>query len=314
MGRHIAERIASFILVLFGVSTLAFVLGALAPGDPAELFLERALGRPPTEEQIAEQRHAMGLDGPLPLRYGRWLARVAHGDLGQSWGAGKSVATVLADSVPHTAILAIASLFTSLCVSLPLGVASAARPHGYADRASRAGAVLGAAIPTFFLGYVLMLVFGVKLGLLPIFGSGSPQHVVLPALTLSFATTGVFTRVIRTSTLAALDQEYVRAARARGASMRLVLVRHALRNALIPLIVVAGLAFGQLLGGAVIVEWIFSWPGLGKLGVDAIYNRDYPLIQGWMILMGATATLTNLLADLGCVWADPRVRLRPRDA
>jgi len=307
-------RFASFGLVLFGVSTLAFALAALAPGDPAELFLERALGRPPTESQIAEQRQVMGLDRTLPRRYAAWLSGLLHGDLGQSWGAGRSVASVLADNAPQTAVLAVTSLLLSLGVSLPLGVASAARPHATVDRASRAAAVVGASIPTFFLGYLMMWIFGVKLGLLPIFGSGSPIYVVLPALTLSFATTGVFTRVIRAGTLAALQEDYVRGALARGVSARAALIRHALRNALIPLITVAGLAFGQLLGGAVIVEWIFSWPGLGKLGVDAIHNRDYPLIVGWMLCMGLMAMLTNLAADLACAWADPRVRLRPRDA
>ena len=314
MRRLLVYRLASFGLTLFGVSTLAFVLGALAPGDPAELFLERALGRPPGAEQIAEQRQVMGLDRPLAVRYARWLLAVSQGDLGQSWGAGRSVTRVLADNAPATAVLGITSLLLSLSVALPLGVAGAANRHGPTDRASRAAAVLAVSIPTFFLGYLMMFVFGVKLGLLPVFGSGSPASVVLPALTLSFATTGVFTRVVRASTLAALQEDYVRGALARGVSTRSALIRHALRNALIPLITVAGLAFGQLLGGAVIVEWIFAWPGLGKLGVDAIHNRDLPLITGWMIVMGVIATLTSLAADLACMWADPRVRLRPHDA
>ena len=164
-------------------------------------------------------------------------------------------------------------------------------------------------MPAYVLGYLLMLLFGVELRLLPVFGSGSVSHLVLPALTLSIGMTGSFARVVRASVLAALGEDYVRAAVARGVSARRVLLRHALPNALIPLVTVAGLSFGHLLGGAVIVEWIFSWPGLGKLGLDAIHNRDFPLIQGWMLFMSAVFVASNLAADLACAAADPRIRL-----
>lgn len=309
MGRYIARRLASMMLVLLGVSTLAFVLGAMAPGDPAELFLERAIGRPPSEEQIQLMRQEMGLDRPFPVRFTRWLGGLARGDLGMSWGSGQSVSAALTATLPNTLVLAATALLASLGMAVPLGAASAAQPRSLTDHAARVAAVAAASVPAFVLGYLLMLLFGVQLGLLPVFGFGSLAHLVLPALTLSFSMTGTFTRVVRASVLAALAEPYVRAAVARGASSRQVVIGHALPNALIPLVTVAALSLGHMLGGTVIVEWIFSWPGLGKLGLDAIHNRDYPLIQGWMLFMSVVFVGSNLAADLVCAFADPRVRL-----
>ena len=306
--RYLVRRTASFVVVLFGVSTLSFALGVFAPGDPAELFLERALGRPPTDVQIKEQRHQMGLDRPLAERYLAWLTGVTRGDLGESWSTGRGVFTELIEALPHTVILALAALTAAIGVAVPVGVAAAARPRSLVDHGSRIAAVLGSSLPSFFLGYLLMLVFGVHLRLLPVVGASSASHLVLPAVTLA-SLAATFTRVIRSNVLVSLSEEYVRAARARGVSEGLVLFRHALQPSLIPFITIVGLSLGHLLSGAVIVEWIFSWPGLGKLGVDAINNRDYPLIQGWVLVMSAAFAASNLMADLAYMWADPRVRL-----
>ena len=307
--RYLVRRMTSFVLVLVGVSTLSFALGAFAPGDPAELYLERALGRPPSDAQVNEQRHQMGLDRPLAARYLTWLNGLTRGNLGKSWGTGRSVFTELVEALPHTVTLAVAALAVAVWISVPVGTAAAARPGSAIDHASRAAAVLGTSMPTFFLGYLLMWLFGVQFRLLPVFGSGSASHLVLPALTLASGLAGVFTRVIRANVLTSLGEDHVRAARARGLSHRMVLYRHALRTSLIPFITIAGLSLGHLLGGAVIVEWIFSWPGLGKLGVDAVHNRDYPLIQGWVLFMSAVFAASTLITDLAYVWLDPRVRL-----
>lgn len=306
---YLIRRLASLIVVLVGVSTISFALGVLAPGDPAELWLERALGRPPSDIQIQAQRQRMGLDRPFAVQYLTWLNGLRSGELGQSWGTGRGVFRELSEALPRTVLLAVAALTAAIGIAVPLGVAAAARPGSLIDHASRAAAVLGTSLPTFFLGYVLMLLFGVQLRLLPVFGSGSASHLVLPTMTLGFGLAGVFTRVIRSNVLASLGEEYVLSARARGVPGRLVLYRHALRAALIPFVTIAGLSLGHLLSGAVIVEWIFSWPGLGKLGVDAIQNRDYPLIQGWVLFMSAVFAVSSLAADLTYQWLDPRVRL-----
>ncbi|MBA2301453.1 MAG: ABC transporter permease [Acidobacteria bacterium] len=306
---YLVRRSAALIVVLVGVSTISFALGVLAPGDPAELWLERALGRPPSDSQIQDQRLLMGLDRPLVAQYLTWLNGLRMGELGRSWGTGRSVFTELSEALPHTVLLAVATLTASIGVAIPLGVAAAARPGSLIDHGSRAAAVLGTSLPTFLLGYILMLLFGVQLRLLPVFGSGSASHLVLPTMTLGFGLAGMFTRVIRSNVLASLGEEYILAARARGVPTRLVLYRHALRASLIPFITIAGLSLGHLLSGAVIVEWIFSWPGLGKLGVDAIHNRDYPLIQGWVLFMSAVFAVSSLGADLAYRWLDPRVRL-----
>ncbi|HXG55928.1 MAG TPA: nickel ABC transporter permease [Vicinamibacterales bacterium] len=306
---YLVRRLASLVVVLVGVSTLSFTLGALAPGDPAELFLERALARSPTDAQVAEQRRHMGLDRPLVVRYFAWLQGVMKGDLGSSWGTGRGVFTELVAALPKTILLATTAFLAAVAVGVPLGVAGAARAGSLIDQGSRVAAVLGTSLPTFVLGYLLMWLFGVELRLLPVFGARSARHLVLPAMTLAAGLAGMFTRVIRSNVMTSLGEDHVRAARARGLPDRRVLYRHALRPSLVPFITLASLSLGHLLGGAVIVEWIFSWPGLGRLGVEAIHNRDYPMIQGWVLCMGAVFAASSLLADLVYVWIDPRVRL-----
>ena len=310
MKAYLASKIAALLFVLLGVTTLAFVLGRLAPGDPAEIVLERALGRPPTEHQIDSMRQQMGLDRPVAAQYAAWITGIAHGELGQSWGSGDRVSALLLERLPRTLLLATTALVLSVGVALPLGVWAAARTGSPVDHVTRISAVLSTSLPTFFIGYVLMYLFGVRLRLLPIFGFGSMRHLVMPALTLAFATTGMLMRVTRASVSETLQQPFVLAAMARGVPRVVVLYRHALKAALVPILAVGALAAGHLLSGAMIVEWMFSWPGLGTLGLDAIYNRDYPLIQGLVLVSGTAFTLVTFAADIAYAWADPRIHLQ----
>ena len=310
MKAYLASKIAALLFVLLGVTTLAFVLGRLAPGDPAEIVLERALGRPPTEHQIDSMRQQMGLDRPVAAQYAAWITGIAHGELGQSWGSGDRVSALLLERLPRTLLLATTALVLSVAVALPLGVWAAARTGSPVDHVTRISAVLSTSLPTFFIGYVLMYLFGVRLRLLPIFGFGSMRHLVMPALTLAFATTGMLMRVTRASVSETLQQPFVLAAMARGVPRVVVLYRHALKAALVPILAVGALAAGHLLSGAMIVEWMFSWPGLGTLGLDAIYNRDYPLIQGLVLVSGTAFTLVTFAADIAYAWADPRIHLQ----
>lgn len=309
MAAYVARRLASLLAVLVGVSLLAFFLGAFAPGDPAEMVLQRELGHPPTAEQLQAKRVELGLDRPLPAQYAAWLSGAVRGDLGRSWGTGQGVFDLLKDRLPRTAILGFAALALAIVVALPLGIAAAYRQNSAVDHGSRIAALLGASVPNYLLGYVLMFVFGVQLGLLPVFGFGSASHLVLPVVTLGTAAAAILTRLTRSSVLEVLGEDYMRTARAKGLSGKAVLLRHAVRNAWNPIFSVIGLYVGHLLSGAVIVEWIFAWPGLGKLAVDAIQARDYPVVQGFVLFTGVVYVLANLLTDLTYAWLDPRVRL-----
>lgn len=314
MTGYLVGRLGWLVVVMWGVATLAFVLAHAAPGDPAELFYERAHGRPPTDEQVRTLRHEMGLDRPLLVQYAAWLRGAVRGDLGRSWATGQSVADALTDSLPATLALAAAALGLALAISVPLGVMAAWQPGSLLDRASQTLAVAGTSIPSFVLGYLLILVFAVMLRVLPVFGAGSAAHLVLPALTLAAAASATYTRLVRASVLASLRDEYVRAALAKGLAPARVLVHHALPNALLPLLTLVAISLGQLLGGAVIVEWVFSWPGMGRLTVDAIHARDYPLVQGVVVFSGAVFASTSLLVDLVSFRVDPRVRPLARGA
>ena len=251
----------------------------------------------------------MGLDRPFAVQYVAWLNGAAHGDLGRSWGSGDAVESLLIECLPRTLLLAVSALLIAVGVAVPLGTLAAARPGSWVDHLSRAVAVCGTSMPAFFFGYVLMFVFGVWLHVLPIFGYGTARHLVLPAITLALGAAGALTRVTRTSVADVLAEPFMQSALARGIPRRRALWRHGLRVALLPLATVVGLAAGHLLGGAMIVEWMFSWPGIGKLGLDAIYNRDYPLIQGVVLLSATVFTLLNFGVDLVYLRIDPRVRL-----
>ncbi len=315
MRRYIVRRLASLAVVLWGVSILAFALGSLAPGDPARLLMERTLGHQATDEEVAGMRQELGLDRPAVEQYVGWAGGAIRGDLGTSWSnRNDQVSDLLLERLPRTVMLAVTAMLTAVIVAVPLGVAAARRRNSVTDHASRVAALLGASVPGFFVAYLLMFVFGVRLRLLPIFGFDSPQHLVLPSITLALGSAAILTRLTRSSLLEVLGEDYIRVGRAMGLRSRAVLFRHGLRNAVIPILTVIGLSFGHLLAGAVIVEWIFNWPGLGKLALDGIHARDYPLIQGFVLFTGTVFVLMNLAIDLAYVWADPRVRFQGQGA
>lgn len=295
--------------VWLGISLLAYGLANLAPGDPARIALQRQTGEPPTEEAVERTRQQMGLNDPFPLRYARWLSQVVQGDLGKSYRTGAPVLRELTERFPATLQIAVAALLLGLLLALPLGIISAYRRDSAIDHGSRIVALVGASMPSFWLGYVLIIVFAVTLRLLPVAGRGGPEYFVLPALTLGLGAAASLSRLTRSSLLEVLDDDYVRTARAKGLRERSVVLRHALKNALIPIVTVTGMRFGSLLGGAVIIETVFAWPGIGKFVLDSIYDRDYPTIQGFVLFMGTVFVLINFLVDLSYLWLDPRVRL-----
>ena len=312
MTRYLAERVAWLIVSLITLTMITFGLGVLAPGDPAEVVLERRLNQPPPKEQVDTQRRLMGLDRPLAVQYLRWVSSAAQGDLGRSWLKGLRVSEALRERVPRTAALAGAAAAISVLIGVPTGIVAAVRRNSPADHACRIAALVGASVPSYFVAYVLILVFAVRFRAFPVFGFGSAANLVLPAVTLALGPAAVLARLTRSTVLEVLGEDYIRTARAKGASQPLVLVGHALRNSLIPLLTVVGLSLGHLLGGSLIVEWVFAWPGMGELAISAIHARDYPLIQGFVLFAGAVYVLVNFSVDLGYAWLDPRIRVGGR--
>jgi peptide/nickel transport system permease protein len=254
----------------------------------------------------------MGLDDPAPVRYVRWLGDAVTGDLGESYRTGKPVLESLAERFPTTLQIAGGGLLLAIAIAIPIGVIAAVYRRGPIDHLSRVLALLGASMPSYWVAYLLILLFSVRLGWLPVAGSETWKHAVMPALTLGIGGSASLMRLTRAEMLETLGQDYVRTARAKGLRNRTWLVRHALRNTMIPISTVLGMRFAGMLGGAVIVETIFSWPGIGKLVVDAIFDRDYPMIQGFVLFMGTVFLLVNLLVDLGYGLIDPRIRLASR--
>ncbi|HET7079294.1 MAG TPA: nickel ABC transporter permease [Chloroflexia bacterium] len=309
MSRYVLQRVLLLVPVWLGITLLAFGLGHLTPGDPARRIAEKQLDGPATVEQVEQARREHGLADPLPVQYVRWVGQAVQGDLGQSFNTGGPVLRELSDRFPATLQLAICAMLVGLGLALPLGVLAAVYRGSVLDQVSRLAALAGASLPGFWLGYLLMLLFAVHLHLLPVAGRGDWRYLILPAVTLGFGLAAPLTRLSRSSLLEALGEDYIQTARAKGLRQRTVVLQHALRNALIPVVTVAGMSFGHLLGGAVIIETVFAWPGVGKLLVDSILARDYPLIQGYVLFMGTVFVLINLGVDLLYVWIDPRIRL-----
>ncbi len=297
--------------ILLAISFISFSLVHLAPGDPAEVAL-RAMGAQLTQDSIQEMRAQLGLDDPFIVQYTRWVAQVLRLDFGASVRTGTPVADLLLTRLPATIQLATASLLLAILFALPLGIAAAVHQHSFIDHASRIFALLGASIPGFWLALILIYVFAVKLGWFPALGRGSGRHLILPAVTLSMGIAPTYSRLLRASLCEVLGQPHIITARAKGLSNRAVILGHALRNALIPFVTVLGISFAHLLGGAVVVETIFSWPGIGKLAVDAILTRDFPIIQGFVLISALIFVLANLVVDISYHWLDPRIRLTGR--
>jgi len=312
MKRYVLTRILSLIPLWLGISVLAFALSNLAPGDPATVIAHRLSDAPPSEEQIAAIRREYHLDDSLPVRYARWLASAAQGDLGISYRTREPVFRELVAYFPATLELACMALLIALIIALPLGILAAMRRGKWTDHAARVGSLLGASLPGYWLGYLLILLFSLALGWLPVAGRDGGNAAVLPALTLGLGSAATLARLTRSSMLEVLGEDFIRTARAKGLSERAVIARHALKGSLIPIITMTGITFGHLLGGAVIVESIFAWPGIGKLLVDSIYDRDYPMIQGFVLFMGMVFTLLSITTDLLYLWIDPRIRLSKR--
>jgi peptide/nickel transport system permease protein len=302
--RLLVRRAAALVPTLAGVVTLVFLFIHLIPGDPVDVML----GESAQSADKEALRHALGLDRPLAGQFTSFVGGLLHGDLGHSFALQAPVWRLVVGRYPATLELALAALAIAVAAALPLGIGAALRPRGWLDRLSVATALLGVSLPNFAVGPLLIIVFAIWLGWLPVSGRGGPAHLVLPALTLGFGMAGLLTRMIRASILETLREDYVRTALAKGLSRRRALVIHGLRNALNPVLTVLGLQFGALLAGAIITETIFAWPGIGRLTVDAINARDYPLIQGCVLAIGVGYVLANALTDLLYAVADPRVR------
>jgi len=304
MLRQLLLRIAYTVPVVWLVVSIVFLLIHLVPGDP----VLQMLGEGAPAADVQSLRHAYGLDLPLSQQYFDYWRGVLHGDLGLSLRLNQSVSTLIAQRYPYTLQLTLAALFVAIVLSIPAGVHSARRRNRWDDRLISVVSLFGLSFPNFALGPVLILLFAIKLGWLPVSGSGTFAHLVLPAVTMGSALAAILTRMVRTSMLEELSHDYIRTARAKGLPERTVVYRHALRNAMIPIITVLGLQFGALLAGAIVTETIFSWPGIGRLTIQAIGNRDYYLVQGCILAIGLTYVAVNFLTDLLYSVANPRIR------
>jgi peptide/nickel transport system permease protein len=308
MYRFILRRAVSLVFVLFGVSVTTFGMVVLTPGDPAEIILRERTAQNPSEEAIREFRAEHGLGNPLHVQYLDWMADVLRGDLGQSYYHDTPVTTMIIRRFGETAELAVAAILVALVISIPAGVISAVHNGELPDHASQLGSLLGVSMPNFWLGYLLIVVFSLYLNLFPVSGAGTVQELVLPALTLGSGIAAIITRLLRSSMLDVLEAEYIRTARSKGLRERIVVYKHAFRNALIPVVTIVGLQFGYLLNGAVIVEIVFQRPGLGKLLIEAIFARDYPIVQGLVLVIAVLFVVSNLLVDVAYRYIDPRIR------
>lgn len=303
MTHYILRRLLMLIPMLLGVSVAVFLVLHMIPGDPARM----AAGPDASEEDIQQIRENYGLDQPLYVQYGIYLGKVLHGDLGTSFRTLAPVTEGIARTFPATLELTIAGMAIAVLLGIPLGIAAARRPRGALDRLLTSVAVLGISMPGFFLGLILMFVFSLQLGWLPPTGRGTIAHLLLPALTLGLPYVATFSRLTRSSMLDVLSEDFVRTARSKGLSWSKVTYRHALRNAAIPITTMLGLDFGRLLGGAVIVESVFAWPGMGRYMVEAIMARDLYVVQGTILVFAVAVVIVNLLVDLIYGLIDPRI-------
>jgi peptide/nickel transport system permease protein/oligopeptide transport system permease protein len=303
MFTYAIRRILLAIPILLGVVLVVLLSMELIPGDPVALML----GEFATPEAIAATRAELGLDRPLAIRYVEYVLDVVRGDLGMSIKDNRPVATMIGETLPATAQLAGAAVLLSVLVGVPLGVVSAARPGGIVDNLVRVVSLAGLSMPVFWTGLVFIVFFSVTLGWFPVAGRGTLRHLVLPSVTLALPSIAILARMTRASLLEVLQEDYVRTARSKGLSRRSLLYKHALRNALIPVVTALGLQLGQMLGGAVLTETVFSWPGLGRLTVFAIFNRDFVLVQGVVLVLATVYVTVNLLVDLSYGLFDPRV-------
>lgn len=312
MGRYVTRRVIQSVVVMFGISILVFLLVHLVPGDPIRV----ALGTQFDQETYDTLRERAGFNQPLFVQYFTWLASAVQGDLGVSFRSGAPVTELILGRLPATLTLAFASLVVALLIALPLGIISAVRSGSKLDHAATVFSQFGISIPDFWMGIMFILLFSLTLGWLPPSGytplTDDPldwfSRLLMPAVTVGVVSGSVLTRFVRSSMLEALSQDYTRTARSKGLAERVVVSRHVLKNALIPVVTVAGLQLASLLGGVIIVEVVFSWPGLGQLALIAVERRDYPVLQGAVLVMAITFLLINLVVDLLYAWLDPRIK------
>jgi peptide/nickel transport system permease protein len=310
MGRYVLRRVLIAIPTLLGLSLLIFTLVSNAPGDPAEELARRRDSRNEVSRADIERvRHEIGLDRPFVTQYVDWLAGAVHGDLGTSFLRSTSVGHEIGKRVLASAQLAVTALAAILLLSVPLGLAAAMHHRHWPDHVLRVVSLVGASVPGFFLSYLLIILFATRLGLLPVAGREELASVVLPAMTLAVGPTAVVSRLLRSSLLEVLSEDYMRTARSKGLGWLPAVLHHGLRNAAVPVVTYLGTVLGALLEGVVIVEVIFAWPGLGQLTVQSISGRDYPMIQGLVLFAGTVYVVMNLLVDLSYGFLDPRIRV-----
>jgi len=311
MLTYLVHRLAGALLVILGVASIVFLLIHLVPGDPVEIML----GESASTADREALRAALGLDQPVGSQFLQFLAGLFHLDLGTSFHFHRPVSDMLMERLPATGALAGAAFAISLAIAIPVGLLAASRRNTPWDTGAMTFSMLGVSVPNFWLGPILILVFSLWLGWLPVSGREGPGSVILPALTLGTGLAAVLSRMIRSSLLEVLGEDFMRTAKAKGLSPSKIMISHGLRNALLPVITLIGLQLGALLAGAVITETVFSWPGIGLLMIEAIQTRDYPLVQACVLLISFIYVLVNLLTDLAYAWADPRIRLgQPADA
>ncbi len=306
MRQYIYRRLITFLPVLFGVVSLVFLILHLVPGDPVVLML----GEHARPADISALRQQLGLDVPIHIQYAKFWKQLITGDLGVSLYHREAILSLIWQRLPATAILAFCALVISLVISFPLGIMSALFPRKWIDYATLGISILGISVPVFWLGPLLLIVFGVYFKILPVTGFSSWKHVILPSFTLGFGLAAITTRMVRSSMIEIMNQDYIRTAVSKGLSKFQVVMHHALKNAFIPVITIVGLQLGALLGGAIITEVVFSYPGLGRLLISGILRRDYPLVQGTILIIAMGYLFINLLTDILYALADPRVRLK----
>ena len=306
-GRYVATRILLAVPVFFGVSLIAFIIQKITPGDP----VLTALGIEPnlTPAQLAAEREILGLNAPAYVQYLKFVERILQGNMGNSIFFNLPVSTLISQALPNTLLLITAAMAIGIAAGVPLGTFSAFRNRGKIDGIVRVGSVFASSLPDFWVGLILALIFGYYLRLLPLAGFHNPQSIILPAVTLGIGVAGVITRVTRSTMMDVINLDYIRAAKARGMSQRIIMLKYALRNAILPVETVLGLQFGYLLTGAFFVEYIYAWPRLGRLTVDAITNLDFPLVQGSLLVVAVTYVLINLIVDVTYGYINPRIHL-----
>lgn len=313
MQRYLIRRLLLLIPTLFLASVLIFAIIALAPGDPARMML----GSQATPEEVAVERERLGLDRPIPVRYAIWLTDVAQLNLGVSQSNRRSVSSLIADALPNTMRLALISLAVAMLIGFPLGVLAAINANRRIDAIITGINSLGLAMPAFWFGLLLILFFSVELRWLPASGIGDANqtfwqrlpYLIMPVATIAVSNLSVFSRYVRSAMIDVLSADYVRTARAKGLSEKVVIFQHALRNAMVPVITIVGIQFGRLLGGAVVTESVFAYPGIGRLVINSIANRDYPVVQGTLMLVVLIFLITNIIVDASYALLDPRVKL-----